>query len=484
MSNPLQSHLDAARALHAQGRLQEAEQQYLAAQQMAPGDPSIAALLGMLCVDMGRYEEAQLRFEHVLSLRPDIPVAHLGLANALLAMGRPAEALAPYERFRKLEPANPAGPFGMGSALQTLGRIADARKCFEQAVALAPDFPSYQYPLAAIARFTENDPRLAALERLAKEESRFPEAQTVDLHFALGKAFDDLGRYEEAFAHYQKGNAIRRRQIRYDEGREMEVFRALTESFTPELFAPGRVEGDPSREPVFIVGMPRSGSSLVEQILASHPQMSGAGELTYLAQLIDAGLAGRDFPFGIASLESQDMRKLGGHYAAAVRRLAPQAARIIDKAPANFRLVGLIRLALPNARIIHVRRDARDTCLSCYFNLFAQAVNFSYELGELGRYYRAYERLMAHWRSVLPAGAMLEINYEALVGDLESESRRLVDYCGLDWNERCLSFHRTERVVHTVSAAQVRQPVYASSVGRWRPYEKELGPLIEALTKP
>jgi tetratricopeptide (TPR) repeat protein len=481
LNNLAQAHLESARMLHAQGRLQEAERHYFAAEQLTPGDPTIAAMVAMFCMDAGRFEEAAFRFERLRTERPDVPIGHLGHGNALFALGRPAEALDAYEHLLRLEPDNSAGYFGRGNALQTLGRLIEARKSFERAVALAPDFPPYHYPLAAIARFRENDTRLTALERLANNKSRYPEIQTADLHFALGKAYDDLGRYPEAFEQYRKGNAIRRRYLAYDEAHELESFRALATAFTKELFARDAPTGDPAPEPVFIVGMPRSGSSLVEQILASHPQTFGAGELLFLPQLIQAGNAGHDFPFGVAGLSDKALHQLGSFYALAVRRLAPQAHRIVDKALSNFRFVGLIRLALPKGRIIHMRRDRLDTCLSCYFHLFAQGVNFAHDLGELGRYYRSYEGLMEHWRSVLPPGSMLDVDYEALVENPESEVGRILDYCGLAWDPRCLDFHHTDRVVHTVSAAQVRQPLYRSGVGRWRHYETFLGPLFEAL---
>ena len=308
-----------------------------------------------------------------------------------------------------------------------------------------------------------------------------PEDQKVELHFALAKAYNDLKRYEPAFEHLQKGNAIKRRRVSYGEALDMEFSRAIAASFTSELFETRRGAGDPSDVPVFVVGMPRSGTTLVEQILASHPSVFGAGELMYMYRLAESGHAGGNFPFDIASLPDDALRRFGGFYAARVRALAPQAKRIVDKLPANFRLVGLIRLALPNARIIHVRRDPLDTCFSCYSKLFSQNLDFTYDLGELGRYYKAYDKLMEHWRNVLPEGAMLEVQYEDLVSDFEPQARRLIAYCGLEWDDGCLSFHKTVRPVRTASAGQVRQPVFKTSIGRWRPYREHLRPLLDAL---
>jgi tetratricopeptide (TPR) repeat protein len=480
VSGPGQQHLEAARALHAQGRLREAEAHYRAAEQSAPADPTVAVSVAMFCVDAGRLEEAVFRFERIRAAWPQAGIAHLGLGNALYGLGRPAEALPAYEEACKVEPGNPANHFGKANALQVVGRLAEARKSFERAVALAPDFPPYHYPLAQLERFTVGDPRLAALERLVRNEARYPEVQTVELHFALGKAYADLGRCQEAFDRYRKGNAIRRRYSGYDEAHQLAAFAAIADAFTPEAIGRGE-GGDPSDLPIFIVGMPRCGSSLVEQILASHPLVYGAGELTYLPQLIDAGLSGRNFPLNMATVDRASFRRFGQAYVAALGRLAPKSVRIVDKALSNFRFAGLIHLALPKARIIHVRRDPRDTCLSCYFHLFAGGVNFADDLGELGRYYKAYERLMAHWRAVLPPGAILDVVYEDLVDRPEVEIRRLLDYCGLDFDRRCLQFHRTERVVHTVSAVRVRQPMNRAGIGRWRPYEAFLGPLLAEL---
>jgi hypothetical protein len=240
--------------------------------------------------------------------------------------------------------------------------------------------------------------------------------------------------------------------------------------------------GDPSDAPVFIVGMPRSGTTLIEQILASHPKVFGAGELRAMANLAEriSGPKGILFPEAASTLTDDHLLQLGGQYLHVVRRLAPTAERITDKMPGNFVLAGLIHLALPNARIIHVCRDARDTAFSCFSILFARGHEFTYDLADVGRYCGAYRRLMNHWRNVMP-GVMLEVHYEEVVADLESQARRIIAHCGLEWDERCLEFYRTERSVRTASANQVRQPIYRSSIGRWRLHKDALLPLLKAL---
>lgn len=299
----------------------------------------------------------------------------------------------------------------------------------------------------------------------------------------MAKAYDDLGRYDEAFACMREGNALKRERIAYDETRTLESFDRICSTFDRKLLA--KADGFSSSLPVFVVGMPRSGTTLIEQILASHPGVHGAGELADFNWLVDQlpGIGGNIFryPEDAATLSADQLAALGKAYAERQRQRAPGAARVTDKMPANFLFLGLIHLALPEAHIVHVLRDPRDTCLSCYSKLFTAEQNFSYELGELGRYYRKYAELMAHWRDVLPPGRMLEIRYEDVIADLETSARQIVDHCGLDWHPNCIAFHEAKRPVRTASASQVRRPIYRSSEGRWRAYQDHLGPLFAAL---
>ncbi|MBV8538494.1 MAG: sulfotransferase, partial [Alphaproteobacteria bacterium] len=331
-------------------------------------------------------------------------------------------------------------------------------------------------------RFAADDPHLAAMREMAKDLDSFDAEARSDLHFALGKALGDVGDYAGSFRHLIDGNALKRRGVAYNEAAVLEFLKSLALVFTREMIAGRQGRGNPSQLPVFIVGMPRSGTTLIEQILASHPQVFGGGELSAFSDVmatftgLDEALAGADPVAADAAL-----RDVGTRYVDAVKPLAPGALRITDKMPANFRLAGLIHLALPNARIIHARRNPIDTCLSCFGRAFTGDQPFTYDLAELGRYYRAYDGLMAHWRSVLPERNFLEVTYEEVVGDLEGQARRIVAHCGLDWDEACLQFHRTERLVRTASATQVRQPIYKTSVGRWRAYGELLRPLLTAL---
>jgi tetratricopeptide (TPR) repeat protein len=366
--------------------------------------------------------------------------------------------------------------------LQEIGRRDEACRAFETAIALAPRSGRFYRHLADCKRFTVGDPALTAMQGLAAGRASLPEEDRRQLLFALAKAAADLGEHERSFGYLLEGNALKRRQIDYDEARVLGEFTRIRTVFSRELMAARGGVGHNSALPVFIVGMPRSGTTLIEQILASHPQVFGAGELTDIGDAAARlnGAAGC-FPEIVASLPDEVLHQLGARYIDAARARAATADRITDKMPLNFLYVGLIHLVLPNARIIHASRDPLDTCLSCFATLFTGEHRVAYELGELGRYYRAYQGLMEHWARVLPRGVLLEVEYEDVVADLERQARRIVAHCGLEWDAACLGFNGSKRPVRTASATQVRQPIYHSSVGRWRAYGDLLKPLMEAL---
>jgi hypothetical protein len=305
------------------------------------------------------------------------------------------------------------------------------------------------------------------------------------LHFSLGKAYEDIGRHADAFRQWRDGNALRRQLGPYNEAATLGVFDRIRSAFTPDLIRAWGTAGHPSSVPVFIIGMARSGTTLVEQILASHPKAFGAGELTCFETAMKGirtrFAAAASYPEAVSGMLDADFRELGARYLAEIEKLAPTAARIVDKLPSNFLLAGLIHLALPNACIIHMVRDPVDNCLSCFSKLFTGKQAHTYDLAELGRYYRNYRKLMAHWERVLPPGRMLTVRYEDVVADLEAQARRVVAHCGLEWDPRCLAYHKTERPIRTASALQVRQPIYDSAVGRARAYAPFLQPLLAQL---
>jgi tetratricopeptide (TPR) repeat protein len=462
-----------AKGLHRAGRHEAALAQYERALALRPRDAAAEHELGNVLQSLGRHDEAVARYRRALAMQPDFAMAESNLANSLHALGRHDEAIARYRRAIAGEPGAASFHSNLGSALCELGELDEARRAFAAAVALAPENALFHLNLAELTRFSAGAPELAALEALAQRGSASPALQ-----FALAKARADLGADAAAFRHLQEGNALQRRAIDYDEAATLARFARIRAAFTPAMIERLRGLGDGSELPVFVIGIPRSGTTLVEQILASHPQVFGAGELSALGDAVADAIA---YPEGVAALDGDGLRRLGGAYVARLNARASGALRITDKLPSNFLFAGLIALALPRARIVHVRRDPLDTCVSCFATLFTAGQPYTYDLAELGRYYRAYDDLMAHWRRVLPAGAMLEIEYEEVVADLESAARRLVAYCGLDWDARCLAFHETRRPVRTASAAAVREPVHRRSLGRWRRHGDQLRPLIAAL---
>jgi hypothetical protein len=300
----------------------------------------------------------------------------------------------------------------------------------------------------------------------------------------MGKALGDLGQYRDGFRHLLKGNALKRRSFDYDEPQRLAMFENVRTTFSRDFMTARAGGGDPSWSPIFIVGMPRSGTTLLEQVLASHSKVFGAGELeTFkeaLAECVESHKIVPAYPVLAEALSQDQIRQLGETYTTRVRARAP-AMRIVDKMPLNFVFVGLIHLALPNARFINMRRDPLDTCVSCFSLLFTGSQPFAYDLAELGRYYRGYERVMEHWHEVLPPGVMIDVHYEDLVDDIEGGARRVLRHCDLDWEDSCRDFHDTKRAVRTASLMQVREPVYRRSIGAWRRYAEFLQPLGDAL---
>ncbi len=466
-------------ALQAQGRAAEAIGHYQRALALKPDYAEAESNLGAALRELYRFEEAAAHYHRAVALRPDAAGACSNLGAALQLIGRHDEALARFDQALAMTPGLAEAHHGRGTALRTLGRLDEARGELEQAIALAPRKAEFYRSLAEMKRFTRDEPHLAAAEALARETAALSPQERIHLCFALGKIYDDLGEHERAFAHLVEANALKRECTLYNETAVLGQLDRTRELFSTEVMRERAGQGEPSPLPVFIIGMPRSGTTLVEQVLASHPNIHGGGELSDFANSV----AALGSPAGVPpDIGGEELRRIGGRYLERLAALAPSALRITDKMPANFRFAGLIHLALPNARLVHVSRDPVDTCLSCFSILFGGDQPFTYDLAELGRYYHAYRQLMAHWRTVLPPGVMLEVRYEALVGDFEREAQRLVAHCGLEWNEACLDFHKTQRPVHTASSVQVRQPLYQSSVRRWRPPPDQLAPLLQGLT--
>jgi tetratricopeptide (TPR) repeat protein len=483
--NHLESRFGLGNLLYAQGENIEAIQCYLRVLEFSPRHAETHNNLGNVLLRIGQQERAIAHYRTAIEINPSYADAHGNLGNALLELNRLDESIELNKRALELKPLRFGSYNNLGVALQALGRFEEAQSAFSRAIELAPNEATVHLNLANMEKFKPGDRRLPGLERLLGEVQSLDGEQQVAAHFAMGKALADLKRHDEAFAELKKANRLKRKQIVYDERERLAMFDNIRTTFTRDRIASGSASGDRSRAPIFIVGMPRSGTTLVEQVLASHSKVFGAGELETFKEVIGEAANNQGvlpaYPALVEALSPERIRQIGQTYAARVRAMSPGAERIVDKMPLNFIFVGLIHMALPNARIIHTRRDPLDTCVSCYSLLFTGNQPFAYDLAELGRYYRGYEAVMDHWQQVLPAGTMINAQYEDLVDNLEVVSRDVLRHCGLEWEDACLDFHDTQRIVRTASLMQVRKPLYRSSIGGWRRYAKHLRPLAEAL---
>ncbi len=465
-------------------RFDEAAETFRAALAIEARSDKICVHFGAMLIDRHVIDEAAALAERALALNPDNHDAVNLMGRVSFEREQPEQALGFFQRALALKPGLADAYNNMGNALKELGRLDDALTAYHKSLELDPDITGVYVNLADSMKFAPGDRYLTQMQALAARTEGLSPTDRLQLDFALGKAYADLKEYSRSFGHLLQGNAAKRAAIAYDEDAAMAFFDRIEKVFSRKLIAQKSGGGDASARPIFVLGMPRSGTTLVEQIIASHPMAHGAGELMTLHDtVIEKEAGGPSYPELVASLDAGGLRRLGASYLDKLRKIAPEGERVTDKMPSNYYYVGLIHLALPNAKIIHTVRDPVDNCISCFSKLFSAEQNHTYDLGELGRYYRRYERLMAHWRNALPTGAFLDVRYEDVVADTEGAARRILAHCGLPWDDRCLAFHETDRPVRTASATQVRQPIYASAVGRWRVYEEFLGPLLTALGK-
>lgn len=430
----------------------------------------------------GCLEEARTLYLRVLKEAPDHADALNLLGCVEFEIGTPETARDLMTRALDLVPGNPVFLHNRAEVLGALGDFSAAETDLRDALERDPAYVPALFALADQTRPAPDDLLADRMRHLLSTEST-PDGDRCLLHFALGAIHDAAGNWDAAFTHFAQGNRLK--DVSWSAKDTKRDTTAIAAALTREFLESRGNQGCPDDRPVFVVGMPRSGTSLVEQVLASHPQVFGAGELRdmdAIANTLGRHVPGEPtYPESARAMPPDVQRGFGEAYIRRIADLAPMANRIIDKHPLNFRHLGLIALLLPRARIIHVRRDPRDTCLSCFFQNFAQpAQGFSFDLSDLGQFYRSYARLMEHWRTHLPT-PITEIRYEDLVADLEGEAQRLIAALNLDWDPKCIDFHTTRRPVQTASRHQVRRPVYGSSVGRWKHYAAHLGPLLDAL---
>jgi tetratricopeptide (TPR) repeat protein len=472
------AHYNFGTALEQQGDNDAAIGAYRRAVSIAPKLADAHERLGNLLLAYGIRAEALDCFRRVAQLVPNATLGRLNRAKVLHDEGRLAEAESCLRRTVALDRASSEAHRCLGNILRELGRFDEAIACFDRAIALNPDEVAAHHDLVQSKRVTEADRPIIMRMLSLLSGSGVTDKDRVTLHFALGKGCDDLADYEQAIRYFDEGNGLARRGVRFDRAQFAVGINRLIGSFTAEFFREHRALGTECETPVLILGMMRSGTTLVEQILSSHPKVAGGNELSFWGERAEA--------YARSGGEGQTpayLGKLADDYVALLREIGPQAARVTDKMPGNFLWIGLIHLVFPRAYIIHCRRHPVDTCLSIYTTNFNWRKDFAYDRGDLVFYYQQYARLMAHWRRVLPPDRFLEVDYEELIANPEEVSRRLVAFIGLDWDDACLRPESNRRPVKTASMWQARQPVYRTSVERWRRYEPWLGEFRQLLTE-
>lgn len=526
-----------ANTLSKLGEIQEAEANYKAALSLSHDNHEILAGLGALYVNSGNEIGATQAYEHLINIIPNHPaglnqlellykkyleknpehvITHKKLASIFLqknnlneakhhfvfanslepdnvhtlsrlayvnyVLGNPAYAESIYHEAIKLDPNLSGAHYGVGICKMAQGKRTEAIDCFRTAIRKDPKNTEAHLQLASIIKHTKYSDDIRCMEELI-DSPGLDIGRKYSLHFALGKVYEDLQEYGKSFYHFAAGNNLKRSTLNYKTANTRRFVDNIISAFNAELFEKYVHCGHPDSSPIFIVGMPRSGSTLIEQILSSHPDVYGGGEINNLEIVINNYFNQQlktKFPKDITRTDCQSLAQMGKQYCDSTLTFDKGAKRITNKMPYNFLYIGMIRLMLPNAKIVHCKRNPVDTCFSCYSKNFVNGNLYTYTLEELGQYYGLYHKLMQHWRE-LDASDIIEVSYEDLVFDQENQTRQLLDACGLEWNDACLNFHKSDRSVITASVTQVREKIYNKSVHRWKHYEPQLAPLIDAL---
>ena len=518
--NPQKAAMVKAEEAQLAGNLEEAEKHLRQILGVDPDDPRALRMLGNIALEANRHKAARRMLRRAVELQPDFAPGWNDLANvymktddygqALEAVGRAIEldpslamihvtrgniltraqrheeSLDAYRDALEINSVNVAALSGMGHVLKTIGRQDDAIASYRECIVAHPYFGEAYWSLANLKTFRFSPEEVETMERMVADEN-LPDEARVNFQLSLGKHYENEKDFDRAFEHYRQGNDLRRQHEMYDPVQTQVIHDRIIKVFDREFLQERKDWGDPDPSPILIVGLPRSGSTLIEQILASHSMVEGTMELPDLSRVIldmaRVGKAGRprkEYPETAKLLDEEEAGALGRRYLETTRRYRTDKPFFIDKMPNNFPSIGLLDLILPNARVIDARRHPLDSCLGSYKQLFFKGQSFTYEQFELGHYYLQYRRMMDHWNEVLP-GKVLEVNYEDMVNDQETQTRRLLAYCGLPWEDQCLRFYETDRAINTASSEQVRQPIYRGALNFWRNYEPHLGELIEML---
>lgn len=465
-----------------QGLLSEAIPNYQEALKSSPNRADINNTLGFVFYRLGKLNEAVDYYHLALKHKPDFTVAYDNLGRALMMLGRIDEATSCLQEALRIDPDYVHAAASIVAAYELSGDYQKAGEYLAPLIEKHPDNPSVAMTFLRLGKQLGRSQEALAMAEKVLAQNKLAPLDKKQLHFSSGKLYDAVNAYDKAFAHYQSANATQ--PPSYDPAKHTCDINALISNFSAATLQRLPRATHSSEQPVFVLGMPRSGTSLVEQILASHPQVHGAGELTDIGRIVARMVAILDpktgFPGCIHKLTASTANTLAEDYLAVIRSKSADAARVTDKMPHNFLCLGLIAILFPKARVIHCKRNPLDTCLSIYFQYFNDGHTYSHDLAHIGSHYRDYERLMAHWRKVLDI-PMLEINYEDIVTNPDEMIRKLVDFVDLEWDPVCLRFYESARLVSTASYDQVRQPLHPKSIGRWKHYAQHLGPLKSAL---
>jgi len=510
----IEAHYNLGNIFQTQGRLEEAIVCYEESLTLKPDYIKSLINLGVVLQKSGRLDDAIARFEQVLALKPDYANAYNNLGTALKEQGKMNEAIARYKQALVIRPDYVGAHNNLGIIFQEQGQLDEAVACYKKALAIKPEFveaycnlgialkqhgrldeaihgyeqalaikPNYTKAIHGLASIRPKQEYILVIKKLLLESS-LSDWDAIHCHFALGIIYNDIGMFSKAFKNYDMGNTLKRRNLNYNSKSHSAYVDRLIQVYSKNYFQENPVCVSNSKSHVFIVGMPRSGTTLVEQIVSRHPQVYGAGELSSF-QRIENAIAKEfekslPYPDCISLCDKFVLEKYSAIYLKEMEGYLKEATRITDKMPDNFLKIGLIKILFPRAKIIHCRRNVLDTCTSIYLNYFDVGNEYSFNLKELGQYYLDYKKIMEHWRKLF-SSEIFDVQYEDLVNKQEKVSKELVEYLELEWDEKCMDFYNNERAVKTASNVQVRQPMYKTSIDRWKQYEKYLDPLVTVL---
>jgi len=470
--------------LQSQKKFQEAIKYYKIAIQNNPNFFVAINNLGLTYHNMYDLKNAQHYYERAIEINPKFthPISNLG--NVKKELNNYEEAIKCYKLALSIDNKLYIVIHNLGMAYQALGKFEESKKYFESVLKINSKFTRADRSLSMSLKYDINNPHLKIMKNKIKDQS-LNDFQKIELHFGLGKAYEDIKNYKKSFENYKLGNKIKRDSIKYQINDDVKLFENIKNSFSSIDFQNLENIGNKSNKMIFILGMPRSGTTLVEQIIANHKSVYGAGELRDLTQIIRENFLVNNkikFPEKFNIKDQNFFSNMGTKYLENLDRYNTNKNYITDKAPLNFKWIGLVKLILPKSKIIHCTRDPKDTCLSLFKNFFEGELNFSYNLEEAAKYYKLYQNLMKYWKQLLP-DFIYNISYEKLVENQEFESKKLLDFCNLDWDKNCLTFYRNKRGIVTASFAQARKPIYKNSVKSWQNYKNELLPMFKILEK-